>query len=63
MRSTVRENNNPYPECEDCKTLKDCPHPDIQDDLLGSKMIPDCCPRPIDIMNATLKKRKHDRPV
>jgi hypothetical protein len=49
---------NPYPECENCKTLGDCPHPDVAQDLLGSPMPPDLCPRPLTIMANTLKKRK-----
>jgi hypothetical protein len=54
----MKEDNNPYPECVKCKDLGDCPHPDIEMNCLGTPMCPDCCPRPIDIMKETLKKRK-----
>ena len=49
---------NPYPECESCKDLGDCHHPDVAQDLLGSAMPPDNCPRPLKVMELTLKKRK-----
>ena len=52
----MSKNNDPYPECAKCKTLSDCPYPDIGDDGMSLPMIPDCCPKPIDIMKATLKK-------
>jgi hypothetical protein len=50
---------NPYKECEKCKTLEDCPHPDVQSEVgMSLPMPPDCCPKPIDVMKATLKKRE-----
>jgi len=53
--------DNPYPECEWCKDLGDCPCPDVDSDGLGSMMCPDDCPKAIDIMKATLKKKKQLR--
>ena len=53
---------NPYWQCDGCKDLSDCPEPDISIDLLGQPLPPDCCPRPIDIMKETEKRRKqYDR--
>jgi len=46
----------PYKECKTCKDLSDCPEPEVGDGAMSLPMIPDCCPRPIDIMKATLKK-------
>jgi hypothetical protein len=54
--------NPPYDECETCKELGDCPHPDVQEDMMGTPMPPDSCPKPIDIMNATVKKHKLRKP-
>ena len=53
--------DNPYPECEWCKDLGDCPCPDVANDGLGSMMCPDNCPKPILVMKATLKKKKQLR--
>jgi hypothetical protein len=47
---------NLYEECEKCKDLRDCPHPDFS--FLNEPMIPDGCSRPIEIMNNTLKVQK-----
>lgn len=55
---TVREYDNPYPECAKCKTLADCPHPEVEDNMMGSPMPPEVCPKPIEVMNTTLKARK-----
>jgi hypothetical protein len=52
------EKSYPYPQCSTCKVLDDCPHPDLSDGDLSLPMIPDECPRPIEIMKATLKKHK-----
>lgn len=49
-----------YPECEKCNTLADCPHPEVEDNLLGTPMCPEGCPRPIEVMKATLKVHKRD---
>jgi hypothetical protein len=54
----THENYNTYPECEKCKDLGDCKHPDVADDLMGSVLPPNDCPRPMDIMKETTKKRK-----
>jgi hypothetical protein len=54
----MKNGDLPYEECKDCKTLGDCPHPDIEMNNMGTPMPPDCCPNPIKVMNATLKKRK-----
>ena len=51
--------DNPYPECSHCRSLEDCPHPDLGgDNNMSLPMIPDVCPRPIETMKATLKKHK-----
>lgn len=47
----------PYKECKDCRDLGDCPHPEVTGDLLGSPMPPDVCPKPIEVMVETLKKK------
>lgn len=52
------EESYPYKECSTCQSLDDCPHPDLSDGQLSLPMIPDECPRPIEIMKATLKKHK-----
>ncbi len=52
------ESDLPYPECEDCKDLGDCPHPEVENNLMGTPMTPECCPKPIDVMKATLKRKK-----
>ena len=52
------KSENPYPECETCKDLGDCPHPEVAQDGMGTNMTPDCCPKPIEVMKATVKKRK-----
>jgi len=52
------KSENPYKECEKCKTIADCPHPDVEDNGLGTPMPPDVCLRPIEVMNETLKMRK-----
>ncbi len=49
---------DPYDECATCKTLADCPYPDVQDDMFGSPMPPDVCPKPIEIMAHTLRREK-----
>jgi len=55
----MKKSDNPFPQCDSCKTLADCPHPDVGDnDGMSLPMIPDCCPRPMEIMEATLKKHK-----
>jgi hypothetical protein len=51
-------NKEPYPECKTCKDLGDCKHPEIAEDMLGSPLPPDNCPKPIEIMINTLKKKK-----
>ena len=55
------ESENPYYQCDLCQDLSDCPAPDVQQNFLGTPLPPDTCPRPIDIMKATMKKQKrHD---
>ena len=57
-------NEHPYKECYNCKTINDCPHPDIVTDIsvliLESKLPPDNCPRAIDVMNETYKQKRVD---
>ena len=50
--------DNPYPECESCKDLGDCPHPDIAQDMMGSPLPPSECLKPMEIMKNSVKKRK-----
>lgn len=52
------ENDNLYPECEWCQNLGNCPHPDVAQDMMGTPLCPDNCPKPNQIMKATLKKKK-----
>lgn len=55
----MRPIESPYEECEWCKTLEDCPHPDLNtNNLMALPMCPDICPKPIDVMIATRKKHK-----
>jgi hypothetical protein len=53
----------PYKECEHCRDLGDCPHPEIAQDMMGSVLPPESCLKPMEIMKETLKKRKNARPV
>ena len=48
----------PYPECETCQVLDDCPCPQISDNPFCSPMPPDNCPFPIEIMKRTIKKHR-----
>ncbi len=59
--SKPRKEDDPYPECAACKTLGDCPHPDVAQDMMGSPQPPEVCLKPIDVMRDTLKKRKEFR--
>lgn len=52
---------NPYPECESCKTLDDCKHKDLPLDEAGLLMPPDVCLKAIEVMRHTLHKRKFER--
>jgi hypothetical protein len=52
------DNRFPYEECEKCKDLGDCKHPDVALDCMGTVLPPDCCPHPILTMKQSLKKRK-----
>jgi len=53
--------NSLYPECDTCKDLSNCPHPEIAQDMLGTPMPPEGCPRPIAVMKATVKKQNKDK--
>jgi hypothetical protein len=55
------KNNLLYPECARCKSLEDCPHPDVAADGFGSPMPPDGCAQPIFIMKETVKKHKIEK--
>lgn len=58
------KNGDPYPECKTCKDLSDCPKPDITDDLMGSPLPPNECPKANKIMAQTEKRRrKYERPA
>jgi len=50
-----------FPECAKCKTLADCPAPDVAHDLRGTPLPPEGCPRQAEIMKNTLKKKKDAR--
>jgi hypothetical protein len=54
----IRGYENPFPECENCKTLLDCKHVEVTDDMMGSPLPPESCLKPMDIMKNTLKLRK-----
>jgi len=47
----------PFNECKLCRTLDDCPNPDLPTDELGMSLPPDECPKPMNIMRRTLRKR------
>ena len=57
----VMKKDNPFPECERCKDLSDCPCPDTTADITGLALPPYNCPKPIDIMRATNKRYKRRR--
>ena len=57
----MQDTEYPYVECRKCKTLEDCPKPEVALDGLGSPLPPDICPRPIEVMESTLKKHKRIR--
>jgi len=54
----MKSGDFPFKECELCKTLGDCPCPDVAQDLMGSPMPPPNCPKEIEVMKQTYKKRK-----
>lgn len=62
LRKAVKMERNynkyPFDECEYCKTIIDCPHPDVDLSGFGVPMPPDCCPRPMDIMIKSERDRK-----
>lgn len=59
----MTKNNLPYKECEKCTDLKDCAHPDVADDMLGSPLPPDGCPQKNYVMKQTEKRIKHERDI
>jgi len=52
------ENEYPYKQCEVCRTIADCPHPSIADDMMGTPIPPPECPKPMDVIKATANLRK-----
>jgi hypothetical protein len=48
----------PYNECSKCKTIADCPHPDVELDGMGSPIPPDVCPHFMDIMKSISKEQR-----
>ncbi len=55
----AKKKEPPYKECLTCKTLTDCPCPDVED--LGdcsNPLPPSVCLRPLDVMKETWKKHK-----
>lgn len=53
--------DHPFPDCNHCKTIEDCPHPDVDTNFFGSPLPPDCCLRPWEIMRNTEKEQKKKR--
>jgi hypothetical protein len=54
----------PYPECATCKSLLDCKHVEVQRDGLGTPLPPQLCPRPMDILKESFKRKKrNDRTI
>ena len=54
----MMEKSDLFPECAKCKEIGDCPHSDVEDNGFSTPMPPEGCPKPITVMNYTLKKRK-----
>lgn len=52
------EESYPFNECKNCKTIADCPHPDVEDNFFGTPMPPDSCLKPFEIMHNTTKKER-----
>ena len=52
----IRAKVDPYPQCKDCKTISDCPHPDVAIDGMGSPLAPDICNKPWEINHNTFDK-------
>jgi hypothetical protein len=48
----------PFPECETCKDLGDCPSPDVAMDGMGTPLPNAGCLKFTDIMRETVKRRK-----
>jgi hypothetical protein len=59
----------PFPECKECMELTDCPHPEVDTDMMGTPIPPDCCPHPLKIVNRTTEtkrnkiKKRHARDI
>lgn len=60
MRKKIKEYTDPFPECEKCKTLADCPSPDVIADGMGSAVPPECCIRYYAVMKETYKTKRRD---
>lgn len=59
MKSTRKTSTDwLFEECEECGTLADCPHPEVANDMMGSPLPPEGCPKPIEVMRDTLKIKK-----
>ena len=54
-----REWTGEYEACKTCKTIEDCPHPEV--DMLGTPIPPLVCIRPWDILTRTWKEHKEKR--
>ena len=56
---------NPYPECEKCRFIEDCPHPVV--DFFGSPLHPEECQRSNTVSLKRRQGRKNtlpnDRPI
>jgi len=57
----VKKSDDLFIECTSCDDLGKCPHPEVAEDMMGSPMPPEGCPKPNEIMRNTLKKHRHDR--
>jgi hypothetical protein len=52
--------NNPFDECEKCKNIEDCKHPEV--DMFGSPIPPEnICPQPITILEKIYNKKRNAR--
>jgi hypothetical protein len=63
MRRELNIVKDPYPECENCKCIEDCPHPTVELNMVVCiPMPPDVCPKPMDILRTKRKKKANGVP-
>lgn len=51
-------NDYPYKECTSCKTLGDCPYPDVTMDGFATPLPPSGCPKPMEVIRDSFKSKK-----